>query len=214
MIFKNNSLASQVSSSTQMPLDPIRATSEKEKEDETWIEGESIRAFMPTQQQTQIIAMFVIPIVFSVLYGQVNMLGLILWAIASMLLAIYRWRLTVYYTNFLSMSDTSAQLQFKAKNAWTWPSTSLLWSMLIWLFFSKAPLFNQFVCFVILASIGVFSATGYAPHSKTMKLFINTMMISLLCGMYGTMQQTLKPRKLLCFTRYFPCKLFSGNYFY
>ncbi|MDO8776113.1 MAG: HAMP domain-containing sensor histidine kinase [Burkholderiaceae bacterium] len=148
-----------------------------------WVQGESIRAFMPTQQQTQIIALFVFPVVFLVLYEHVYMPGLIIWLVLSVLLAIYRWRLTMHYTRHLSESDTATQLQFMTNNAWTWPLTSLLWSVLVWLFFSKAPLFNQLVCFVILASIGVFSATGYAPHLKTMKLFINAMMISLLAGM-------------------------------
>ncbi len=154
-----------------------------ETEISDWIEGESIRAFMPTQQQTQIIALFVMPIVFALLYAHVNMLGLIVWAIASVSLALYRWRLTANYTKYLSESSTTDQIQFKKKNYWTWPTTAFLWSSLVFLFFGRAPIFNQLVCFVVLASIGVFSATGYATHYKTMKLFINTMMLTLLMGM-------------------------------
>ena len=154
-----------------------------ETEISDWIEGESIRAFMPTQQQTQIIALFVMPIVFALLYAHVNMLGLIVWAIASLSLALYRWRLTANYTKYLSESSTTDQIQFKKKNYWTWPTTAFLWSSLVFLFFGRAPIFNQLVCFVVLASIGVFSATGYATHYKTMKLFINTMMLTLLMGM-------------------------------
>ncbi len=153
------------------------------KEDAKWIEGESIRAFMPTQQQTQVIALFVIPIVFAILYGYVNMLGLIVWAIASVTLTIYRWQLTADYTKRLSEANTSAQIQFKREYYWTWPTTAFLWGTLVFLFFGKTPLFNQLVCFVVLASIGVFSATGYAAHYKTMKLFINTLMFTLLIGM-------------------------------
>lgn len=147
---------------------------------ERWIEGESIRAFMPTQQQTQVIALFIIPIVFALLYGHVNMVALTVWVVLSVCLALYRWKLTVYYTEHLSEADTETQLNFKKKNAWTWPFTSFLWGSLVWLFFAKASLFNQLVCFVILASIGVFSATGYAPHLKTMRQFVNTMMVTLL----------------------------------
>ncbi|MEQ1534894.1 MAG: HAMP domain-containing sensor histidine kinase [Burkholderiaceae bacterium] len=153
------------------------------EENPNWVEAESIRAFMPTQQQTQVIALFVIPIVFFVLYGHVNMYGLVIWAFFSVLLAIYRWRLTTYYMMHLIESSASDQIQFRRKNAWTWPATSFLWGTLVFLFFSKSPLFNQLVSFVVLASIGVFSATGYATHFKTLKLFINTMMITLLSGM-------------------------------
>lgn len=160
-----------------------QAQSPTPQSDANWIEGESIRAFMPTQQQTQVVALLVIPVIVAVLYGHVYTPGLIIWLVLSVLLAIHRWRLTSHYIRHLSDSDTATQLLFRAKNAWTWPATALLWSALVWIAFSKVPLFNQEVCFVTLASIGVFSATGYAPHIKTMKQFINTMMLSLLSGM-------------------------------
>ena len=174
-------MTSNSSTSSSHPIDPQFRFGTKENAD--WIEGESIRAFMPTQQQTQIIALFVIPIVFAILYGHVNMLGLIVWTIVSVSLAVYRWRLTENYTKYLSESNISAQIQFKRKNYWTWPATSFLWGTLVFLFFGRSPLFNQLVCFVVLASIGVFSATGYATHYKTMKLFINALMFILLIGM-------------------------------
>ena len=174
-------MTSYSSASSNHPIDPQFRFDTKENAD--WIEGESIRAFMPTQQQTQIIALFVIPIVFAILYGHVNMLGLIVWTIVSVSLAVYRWRLTENYTKYLSESNISAQIQFKRKNYWTWPATSFLWGTLVFLFFGRTPLFNQLVCFVVLASIGVFSATGYATHYKTMKLFINALMFILLIGM-------------------------------
>lgn len=151
--------------------------------DAKWAEGESVRAFMPTQQQTQIVALFVIPLMFGVLYQHVYLPALLVWLVLSVLLAIYRWRLTSHYTRHLKDADSAAQIQFITQNAWTWPATALLWSVLIWLGFSQAPQFNQQVCFVSLASIGVFSATGYAPHFKTLKWFINTLMVSLLAGM-------------------------------
>jgi hypothetical protein len=153
-------MTSSSSASSNHPTDPQFRFGTEENVD--WVEGESIRAFMPTQQQTQIIALFVIPIVFAILYGHVNMLGLIFWAIVSVSLAVYRWRLTANYTKYLSESSTPEQIQFKRKNYWTWPTTAFLWSTLVFLFFGRTPLFNQLVCFVVLASIGVFSATGYA----------------------------------------------------
>ena len=150
--------------------------------DAKWAEGESVRAFMLTQQQTQTVALFVIPLMFAVLYRHVYMPTLVLWFVLSVVLAIYRWRLTSHYTQHLKNSDSDVQIQFITKNAWTWPAAALLWSGLIWMSFSHAPQFNQQVCFVSLASIGVFSASGYAPHLKTLKSFINTLMISQLAG--------------------------------
>lgn len=181
MISENSAIHSQTTAHTapfheQIPLKHAHRNA-------GWIEGESIRAFMPAQQQTQAVALLVIPVVFAMLYDHVYMPALVVWLVLSVLLALYRWRIALNYTSHLSTGDTEFQLQFRTRYAWTWPCTALLWSVLVWLFFGKIPLFNQLVCFVILASIGVFSATGYAPHFKTMQQFISTLMISLLSAL-------------------------------
>ena len=147
-----------------------------------WIEGESIRSFMPLQLQTQVIALIIIPIIFGLFYGHVFMPGLIGWTVLSLLIAIFRWRITKHYLVNLTEADTMSQLQFMRKYAWTWPTASAMWGSLVWLFFTKAPLLNQFIGWSILASIGVFSMTGYAPHLKTMKRFINILVLVILCG--------------------------------
>jgi signal transduction histidine kinase len=148
-----------------------------------WIEGESIRSFMPLQLQTQVIALIVIPIIFGLFYGHVSMPGLVAWTTLSLLISIYRWRVTKHYLANLAEADTELQLQFMRKYAWTWPIASAMWGSLVWLFFTKAPLLHQFIGWSILASIGVFSMTGYAPHLKTMKQFINTLVVVIFCGL-------------------------------
>lgn len=181
MISENSAILSQATTSSALPHQQTRQA--HAQNNAHWIEGESIRAFMPAQQQTQAAALLVIPVVFAMLFGHVYMPALLVWLVLSVILALYRWHITLHYTRHLSTGDTDSQLQFKTRYAWTWPCTALLWSGLVWLFFGKIPLFNQLVCFVILASIGVFSATGYAPHFKILKQFINTLMISLLSAM-------------------------------
>lgn len=148
-----------------------------------WIEGESIRAFMPTQMQTQITALMVIPGIFFLLFGHVNIQALCVWFAASMALAIYRWRITAYYVKHLCHSNTDSQVNFLKQHLWTWPFTAFLWSALVWIFFAKTTLFHQFATFVTIASIGVFGATSYATYSKLAKLFIHTLMVTLLAAM-------------------------------
>lgn len=147
-----------------------------------WIEGESIRSFMPLQLQTQVVALIIIPIIFGLFYGHVFMPGLIGWTTLSLLISIFRWRVTKFYLSNLVEADTLSQLQFMRKYAWTWPIASAMWGSLVWLFFTKAPLLHQFIGWSILASIGVFSMTGYASHLKTMKQFINILVIVIVSG--------------------------------
>ncbi len=147
-----------------------------------WIEGESIRSFMPLQLQTQVIALIIIPIIFCLFYDHVFMPGLVGWTTLSLLISIFRWRVTKFYLGNLVEADTQSQLQFMRKYAWTWPIASAMWGSLVWLFFTKAPLLHQFIGWSILASIGVFSMTGYASHLKTMKQFINILVMVIICG--------------------------------
>jgi signal transduction histidine kinase len=163
--------------------------------DANWIEAESIRAIMPMQPQTQIIALFVSPLVFLLLYGDVFLPGLIAWLVFSLALTAYRWKLTAHYMQHLLSADTAAQLQFKATHGWTWQASALVWSGLVFLFFSTTPMNEQLLCWFILAGIGVFSSTSYAPHIKTMRRFINTMMTTVLLGLawrYATNTEAAK----------------------
>ena len=49
--------------------------------DVLWYEAESIRTFMPMQRQSQIITLFVIPMIFALLYESVYLPGLYTWTL-------------------------------------------------------------------------------------------------------------------------------------
>jgi signal transduction histidine kinase len=153
--------------------------------DISWYEAESIRTFMPMQRQTQIITLFVIPLVFALLYDSVYLPGLYLWTFISAVFITYRWWLSSQYMQHVYKAGDDAQLKFRDAHSWTWSMSAFLWSTLDWLFFGKASMNDQVICWLILAGIGLHSTTSYSPHFKTMKLFINTMMLTLLVGMAG-----------------------------
>lgn len=153
--------------------------------DVTWFEAESIRTFMPMQRQTQIITLFVIPMVFALLYDSVYLPGLYAWTLLSAIFITYRWWLSSTYMQHVYKAGDHAQLKFRDAYSWTWSMSALLWSLLDWLFFGQTSMNNQVICWVVLAGIGMHSTTSYSPHIKTMKLFINTMMLTLLIGMVG-----------------------------
>ncbi len=150
-----------------------------------WFEAESIRTFMPMQRQTQIITLFVIPLVFALLYDSVYLPGLYAWTLISAVFITYRWWLSSQYMRHVYEAGDDAQLKFRDAHSWTWFMSALLWSLLDWLFFSQASMGDQVICWLILAGIGLHSTTSYSPHLKTMKLFINTMIVTLLIGMLG-----------------------------
>ena len=152
--------------------------------DEEWMEGESIRSFITTQGSLHLRATVIVaPIVIAVLYEHAYKPALFIWFCLISLLTAYRWLFLKSYQTDWATKNTQAQLKFNAKYSWTWSLTALLWGSLVWIFFTEAPLFNQFVCWVALSGIGGFATTGYAAHVKTMHKFLNTMFTVMLLGM-------------------------------
>ena len=150
--------------------------------DEDWFEGESIRAYMATQHQTLIITLIAIPLIFLVLLGHVNLPGLLVWLTISLLLTVYRLRFTYHFSLNFASSNARTLIQFKEKYAWIYPTSSATWGALVWLFYTKAPLFNQFICWTTLASIGSFGLFGYAPNLKIAKQFVTSMTLVMVSG--------------------------------
>ena len=150
--------------------------------DEDWYEGESIRAYMSTQQQTLVITLATIPLIFLVLLGHVNLPSLLVWLMLSLLINIYRLRFTHHFSLNFATSNAPVLIQFKAKHAWVYPVSSAAWGALVWLFYTKAPLFNQFICWTTLASIGSFGIFGYAPNLKIAKQFVTSMTVVMVSG--------------------------------
>ena len=147
-----------------------------------WLEGESIRTYMSTQQQTLIITLITIPLIYFVLLGHVDFFGLTIWLILSASINIYRLWFTRHFAAHLSDSDTQVLIRFKANYGWVYPLSSAMWGTLVWLFYTKAPLLNQFICWTTLASIGSFGTFGYAPNLKIAKQFVTTMTLVMVSG--------------------------------
>lgn len=150
--------------------------------DEVWFEGESIRAYMATQHQTLTITLIAIPLIFLVLLGHVNLPGLLVWLTISLLLTAYRLRFTYHFSLNFASSNARTLIQFKEKYAWIYPTSSATWGALVWLFYTKAPLFNQFICWTTLASIGSFGLFGYAPNLKIAQQFVTSMTLVMVSG--------------------------------
>ena len=153
---------------------------------ESWLEAEGIRTYMAGQRTTLNINLIAIPPLFATLYGQVNHIGLGLWTAAIFALLGYRFWLTHLFEKHASNWQTQECLDFHNKHAWTLPSAAALWGALAWLFYAKTPTLIQFIVWVSLVCVGVFGATSYVSHLKTLKRFINTLVVVCLVAMFWT----------------------------
>ena len=156
----------------------VSAPKEDPKNHLDWIEGESIRSYMTTQFQSISVTLLAILLLFFILHRHANFFELLAWSITAILVNSYRLWVTREYIKDFADKGTESQLRFHKKQILLLPLVFAIWGTLIIVFYTKTPLLNQFICWISLACVGMFATIGYAAHFKTLKLVINTLMLS------------------------------------
>jgi signal transduction histidine kinase len=128
-----------------------------------WVHVQLVRTFMGHSRSAVISALLVIPTLAFVLYKDVNPLGLLAWVIAALLMTLSRyWTVQVY--NYRHRFSTGAPLHaFMARHRWILRGSAMVWGASMFLYFRKAPGFEQFISLIVLVSmaglaVSVFSA--------------------------------------------------------
>ncbi|MDO8279598.1 MAG: HAMP domain-containing sensor histidine kinase [Burkholderiaceae bacterium] len=152
-----------------------------------WVEGELAREMLSTAQGTQYLSLLLIPVMIGVLYGDVQPQSLTLWSAAALVVALQRLGMMRAYRNDVAHAGTAAQIDFISKHAYSWPLSAFVWGLSGFLHFDRAPLTDQFVCWLIMAGLGMFSINGFSTQIKLLKAYINTMGLTLLAVMLWRM---------------------------
>jgi signal transduction histidine kinase len=76
--------------------------------------------------------------------------------------------------------------------AWLWPLNGFAWGLTTWLYFDRAPLTDQFICWLILAGVGMFSINSLSSHLRTLRAFVDALSISALAMIFWRVGVELK----------------------
>jgi signal transduction histidine kinase len=145
-----------------------------------WVDAQLVRALMRVSGATQVATWVVIPIFVGVMWGDTDPLGLALWTLAAVAVAVVRAMLIARYERRLAPTEPASQLAFYARARHVWTATALIWAASIALFFERAPLSTQFICWLILASLTMLAVNALSPVLGTVRTYVNALMISAL----------------------------------
>jgi predicted ABC-type exoprotein transport system permease subunit len=148
-----------------------------------WIEGESIRSYMTTQFQSICVTLIAIPLLFFALQRHADFFELSVWTATSMLLNSYRLWVTKQYNDHLADTDAKSQLLFQRKQTVLLTLVFASWGALVYVFYAKTPLLDQFIGWVCVAIVGIFATIGFAPHLQTLKLVTSSLAIVSIASM-------------------------------
>ncbi|MBC7437629.1 MAG: HAMP domain-containing histidine kinase [Bdellovibrionales bacterium] len=155
-----------------------------------WVDGELIRSLMSNAKTSQYASLLLIPVVFGVLVGDVLLFELLLWVVAASAVSGYRLWSMLAYARDRAHSDAAGQLEFMRRNGFIWPLGACVWGLTSALHFDRAPVPDQFICWLILAGLAMFSINTFSAHLRTMEGYLNVLAVSLVSVMLWRMVAT------------------------
>ncbi|HZY19024.1 MAG TPA: HAMP domain-containing sensor histidine kinase [Ramlibacter sp.] len=160
------------------PASPVAVAAEAQ-----WVEGELVRSLMRTQRTTRYLGLLLVPVFVVMLWSDASLAPLLTWAGFAAVVALARFTMLRRYDRAVAESGTAAQLDFLHRWAALWPAGSIVWGISVLLFFDRAPLADQFVCWLVLAGMAMFAINSLSSHLPTMRRSLDALALTALAAM-------------------------------
>jgi signal transduction histidine kinase len=148
-----------------------------------WVEGELVRSLMRTQRNTQVVGLLLIPVFLGVLWGDAPTAGLLLWALTAVVVAAARFAIIGKYVREVMIRDAVAHLAFFSRYRVLWPISALVWGTSTLLYFDHASLADQFICWLMMAGLAMFSINSLSSHLSTLRAYLDALALTALVVM-------------------------------
>jgi hypothetical protein len=145
-----------------------------------WVEGELVRSLMRTARNTQVVGLLLIPVFVGVLWHEGLVGGLLIWALAAVLVAGARAAVMRIYVREVMAGDADQHLAFFERYRVLWPASALVWGLSTLLYFDRASLDDQFICWLILAGLAMFSINSLSSHLSTLLAYLDALALTAL----------------------------------
>jgi len=148
-----------------------------------WVEAELVRSLMRTARSTQMVGLFLIPIFLGVLWDDATLPALAVWGLAALAVATVRFAVIRKYVAEVMARGASEHLAFFSRYRALWSVSALVWASSTLLYFDRSPLADQFICWLILAGLAMFSINSLSSHLSTMRAYLDTLALTALAVM-------------------------------
>jgi signal transduction histidine kinase len=143
-----------------------------------WVEAELVRSLMRIARNTQAVGLLLIPIFVGVLYDDREALPLGTWAACALAVAAARFGIIRKYVREVMAAGARAHTAFFRKYALLWPVSAFVWGISTLLFFDRSPLADQFICWLMLAGLAMFSINSLSSHLRTLFRWLDTLVVT------------------------------------
>lgn len=145
-----------------------------------WVEAELVRNLLRTARSTQLPGLFLIPIIVGVLWNDVAWPALALWSACALALAGLRFAVMRQYVRDVAPLGSAEQLAFFARYRFLWPVNAMVWGASTLLYFDRSSLADQFICWLLLAGLAMFSINALSTHLATLRAYLDALALTAL----------------------------------
>lgn len=161
-----------------------------------WVQGELVRSLMRTQRSVQWVGLLLIGVLLAILWDDTRPSWLAVWCLLALGLSASRfWVLHTYERQVLS-AGSEAHLAFFARWRWVWPVTAFAWGATTVLFFDRASLADQYICWLVIAGLAMFSVNSLSSHLPTMRAYLDALAATSAAVMLWRMLVEVRPHGL------------------
>jgi signal transduction histidine kinase len=143
-----------------------------------WVEAELVRSLMRIARNTQLVGVLLIPVFIGVLYDDNEPLELAVWTLAAVAVAAARFWVIRRYVHEVMAAGSRAHLAFFQRYGPLWVASAFVWGASTWLFFDRSPLADQFICWLVIAGLAMFSINSLSSHLRTLRLWLDTLFLT------------------------------------
>ncbi|HVE54614.1 MAG TPA: hypothetical protein VNB23_14635, partial [Ramlibacter sp.] len=145
-----------------------------------WVEGELVRSLMRTQRNTQWVGMMLVAIILGVLWADAPLGLTLLWLLLGLGAAAWRWWVLRRYERDVLHRGSDQHLAFYRRHRLVWPLSASVWGLTTLLFFDRSSLADQYICWLAMAGLAMFSINSLSSQLATMRAYLNTLMAAAL----------------------------------
>ena len=157
-----------------------------------WVAGELVRSLMRTQRTTQWIGPLLIAIIVAVLWGDVAPAALARWVAVAVAASALRFWVSHHYDRAVAQQPAGEHLAFFRRYRLVWPLSALVWGLTTLLFFDRSSLADQFICWLMIAGLAMYSINSFSSERATMRAYLNTLAVTTLAVMGWRMAMELR----------------------
>jgi signal transduction histidine kinase len=148
-----------------------------------WVEAELISSLLRTARNTQWAGLLLIPVFIGVLWDDAVVPFLLVWTACALAVAVVRFHVIDMYAREVMAAGAGEHLAFFARYRWLWPVSALVWGLASLLYFDHAPLTDQFICWLMMAGLAMFSINSLSTHLQTLRSFLDTLALTMVAVM-------------------------------